>query len=310
MIRNIVSMSGGKDSTATALLAIGLDTENLSFVFADTGNEHKITYEYLDYLRDKLSINIKTVKADFSMQINRKRQKLIDGKLNGWDDKMTARALEVLVPSGNPFLDLCLWKGRFPSTKAKFCTLDLKRDPIIEQVYLPILDGGEAVYSWQGIRRDESLARRYALEFEEVGGGLFNYRPIARWNVESVFEAHDYFGVKPNPLYKMGMGRVGCMPCVNCNKNEMREIGARFPEEIERIKIWEELVSKASRIGSTTFFCATDDPTVKSTDNIHYSTHGIDRRVEWSKTSRGGRIIDMFSEDEDTNSCTSSYGLC
>lgn len=47
---NIVSISGGKDSTATLLLAIALETENLQAVFADTGNEHEQTNEYLDYL--------------------------------------------------------------------------------------------------------------------------------------------------------------------------------------------------------------------------------------------------------------------
>ncbi|ARD10127.1 phosphoadenosine phosphosulfate reductase family protein [Pseudomonas savastanoi] len=41
---NIVSVSGGKDSTATLLVAIALDTPNLQAVFADTGNEHEQTY--------------------------------------------------------------------------------------------------------------------------------------------------------------------------------------------------------------------------------------------------------------------------
>ena len=33
----------------------------------------------------------------------------------------------------------------------------------------------------------------------------------------------------------MGMGRVGCMPCINCRKDELLEISKRFPEVIERI---------------------------------------------------------------------------
>ena len=54
MLHNIVSMSSGKDSTATLLLAIALETENVESVFADTGHEHQIVYDYLDYLEQKL----------------------------------------------------------------------------------------------------------------------------------------------------------------------------------------------------------------------------------------------------------------
>ena len=301
-------MSSGKDSTATLLLAIALEVENLQCVFADTGHEHQFVYEYLDYLEEKLNIKIRRVKADFGFEIRRKRSKIISNKLPGWSDEMREEALKALYPTGNPFLDLCLWKGRFPSTKARFCSIELKRNPLINQVMIPLLDKGEQVYSWQGIRRDESLARRYAPEFEEVGGGLFSYRPIAKWNVESVFEAHKYFNIEPNPLYKLGMGRVGCMPCINCGKSELKEISMRFPEEIERVRKWEKLVSMASRRGSGTFFCATDDPTYDG-EEIHHTTHGIDRRVEWSKTLRGGRLLDMFA-DAEPEACSSAYGLC
>ena len=309
-IKNIVSISGGKDSTATALLAVAMETKNLDLVFADTGHEHQATYDYVEYLGDKLALPIRRVKADFSFEIERKRQKLIDGKLPGWTDAARDRALQVLKPTGNPFLDMCLWKGRFPSTKARFCTEHLKTDPIQYQVFFPLLDAGHVIWSWQGIRRDESLSRRYVKEFEEIGGGLFNYRPIARWTVESVFEAHRYMGVDPNPLYKMGMGRVGCMPCVNCSKDELQSIALRCPEEVERVREWERLVSGASKRESATFFCGVSDPMASSDDEIHYSTHGIDRMVEWSATTRGGRQFDLIASSADPTECRSAYGLC
>ncbi|HIE0248828.1 TPA: phosphoadenosine phosphosulfate reductase family protein [Pseudomonas aeruginosa] len=47
---NIISVSGGKDSTATLLLAIAVEAPNIRGVFADTGNEHELTLEYIDYL--------------------------------------------------------------------------------------------------------------------------------------------------------------------------------------------------------------------------------------------------------------------
>ena len=48
---NIISFSGGKDSTAMLLLAIERETDNLSAVFADTGNEHEQTSGRLDIAR-------------------------------------------------------------------------------------------------------------------------------------------------------------------------------------------------------------------------------------------------------------------
>jgi 3'-phosphoadenosine 5'-phosphosulfate sulfotransferase (PAPS reductase)/FAD synthetase len=70
---NIVSVSGGKDSTALLLLAIERNTPNLQAVFADTGHEHAQTYEYVQYLNDQV-FPIKIVRADFSKQIAGKRE--------------------------------------------------------------------------------------------------------------------------------------------------------------------------------------------------------------------------------------------
>lgn len=311
---NIVSMSGGKDSTATLLVARELEVPNLSAVVADTGHEHPETYDYIHYLAEATGVPIRWVKADFSRQIAGKR-KFIETKWreNGVAESVVLGALEVLHPTGNPFLDLCLWKGRFPSTKARFCTDELKRNPIIEQVYLPLMDGENMLLSWQGVRADESPARRYLPECDEVGGGLFNYRPILKWTVDSVFEAHRAAGIKPNPLYLQGCNRVGCMPCIMCAKDELRQIAARWPEEVDRVREWERLVSIASKRGAATFFATVTDPTVRSDAKVSAVTHGIDRIVDWSNTSRGGRqfdMVDLIARTDSQNSCSSAYGLC
>jgi hypothetical protein len=54
--------------------------------------------------------------------------------LSWWQTSGTLRerAAEALRPSGNPFLDLCLWKGRFPSRMTQFCTQFLKTEPLTE----------------------------------------------------------------------------------------------------------------------------------------------------------------------------------
>ncbi|MDM5352609.1 phosphoadenosine phosphosulfate reductase family protein [Lysinibacillus sphaericus] len=295
---NVISISGGKDSTAMWLLALERDTANLKVVFSDVGHEHPETYKYIDYLEKELGA-ITRIKPDFSQQIIRKRE-VVDTKWRkeGVSETIIQQALEVLHPTGNPFLDLCMWKGRFPSTMARFCTVELKVRPMFDQVYVPILEAGNHVVSWQGIRANESLSRSKMAETEETPEGYTIYRPILDWDVYDVFKQHDKHGIKPNPLYKQGMGRVGCMPCINSKKEELYEIARRFPEEIERVARWEEIVSKASKRGSATFFTSDD------------RGHGIHDVVEWSKTAYGGIQYDLLKLMEEVPMCSSQYGLC
>lgn len=297
------------------MLAIERQAENLQAVFADTGHEHALTYEYLDYLQDKTGVFIARIKADFTRQINAKRKYIEEHwRSDGVPNETIAAALEILHPTGNPFLDLCLWKGRFPSAKARFCTEELKVVPIMEQIIFPILDNTQdTIESWQGVRRDESRSRAHLDEREGIEPNatrVFAYRPILDWTAHEVFGYHQKHGIKWNPLYEMGMGRVGCMPCINCRKGELLQIATRLPEEIDRVAAWEKIVSQASKRGSSTFFAAVTDPTVESDEAISVKTHGIHRIVEWSKTTRGGRQYDMLFDNGDTGECRSIYGLC
>lgn len=299
---NLLSISGGKDSTAMLLLAL---ERGICFqaVFADTGNEHPAVYDYLAYLEQSLAIEIRRVKADFSDEIARKRA-YVETK---WREASVPEyiindALSVLQPTGNPFLDLCLWKGRFPSRKAQFCTEELKRNPVFEYVILPALDVG-TVESWQGIRADESKIRAQYPERSDQGGGLIIYRPILLWGINDVFDMHRRHGIEPNPLYKQGMGRVGCMPCINASKNELKEIGNRFPEEVSRIRKWESLVSKASKRGASSFFNAGKTPGVV--------IENIDGVMQWARTTRGGKNYGLFYQPSMyIGGCASAYGLC
>lgn len=295
---NVLSISGGKDSTAMWLLALERQTENLQVIFADVGHEHPKTYEYIEYLEKELG-SIRRIKPDFSKKIEHKRN-IVQTKWRreGISEHIIDEALEVLKPTGIPFLDLCLWKGRFPSTMARFCTQELKVKPMFDQVYMPLMDEGKHVVSWQGIRAQESAVRAEMAEREDTPEGFEIYRPILKWDVYDVFKMHDKYKIKPNPLYKEGMSRVGCMPCINSRKSEIFEIARRYPEEIERVAKWESIVSKASKRGSATFF--TSD----------HRGHGINDVVNWSNTSRGGHNYDLLKVMEPVPLCSSQYGLC
>jgi 3'-phosphoadenosine 5'-phosphosulfate sulfotransferase (PAPS reductase)/FAD synthetase len=328
---NITSFSGGKDSMALHLLAIERNAENLEAVTTDTGHESKITYDYIDYVSNWLVQRgykpVRSIKANYTEEIAARRrmmERVIAGEHKEragskyiWTPEVAAQALEYLHPTGNPFLDMCLVHGRFPSTRVRFCSEELKRNPLMEQVHMPLLEEGHIVISWQGVRADESPSRAALPERDLVGAGpeggeLWNYRPILQWTVEDVFTMHRKHGIDPNPLYSQGMGRVGCMPCIHANKNELLEISRRFPEEVERLAKWEALVRLVSKTGTATFFAMdkTGGGSGQSAMDATIEKKGIRAVVEWAKTGRGGRTLDMFRSQNDGPLCSSIYGLC
>lgn len=236
-----------------------------------------------------------------------KTKKVGGGRRVRWTNKAKRRALAAMHPSGNPFLDLCMLKGRFPSRKAQFCTKRLKIEMAV-MFQLELIDAGHQVISWQGVRRDESEARRNAKKIERIGPSLWAFRPIVDWTAMDVFHYLDTQGVEPNRLYYQGMNRVGCMPCINASKEEIREISVRFPYHLSRISDWETKVSACSKRGFSTFFHKTDD--VSGSPATIFSRGKVEQVIEWSKTSRGGRQFNMFADFAELMACASSYGLC
>jgi len=355
-IKHVISVSGGKDSAATLLVALDrFGPANVVPIFCDTGNEHQAVYEYLTYLETALDVKIERLRADFSEEFARKRMfiardkrtrreydtkpvfeadgktpvpkrdgrgqivldkagnpvqktvKVGGGRRVRWSNKAKRRALAALHPSGNPFLDLCMLKGRFPSRKAQFCTERLKRDPAVE-FQLALVDAGHTVVSWQGVRRDESQARRNVAACDRIAPRMFIYRPVAAWTAADVFAYCAARGVRPNPLYLQGMGRVGCMYCINAKKEEIREVAVRFPEHPARLAGWEGIVSRCSKRGFSTFFHKTDD-TTGSPASI-FSRSKMEQVIEWAQTTRGGRQFDLLVGLNEPTACSSAYGLC
>lgn len=118
----LVPFSGGKDSQATLIYACErYGVEKVTALFCDTKWEHEITYKHIDYVIEKLGV----------AYIN-----LVSKKYNG-------------------MVDLAVKKKRFPATKSKFCTTELKVIPMIDYV----LDQKEHLLILQGIRADESESR-------------------------------------------------------------------------------------------------------------------------------------------------------
>lgn len=210
-MKNIVCFSGGKDSTALILWAM----ENLTdftTVYCDTGWEHPITYAYIQEINEKL----------------------LSGKL------VTLTSSK--YPNG--FVQLVEMKGRVPSPMARFCTDALKVKPMIE--WLKTIDDEITIYL--GIRADESANRSKmaAREWSDDYDAWIE-RPLLSWPAEKCFALMAQHGIKPNPLYLMGAGRVGCFPCVMVNMRELKaylhgEPGAQLKRRVLEL---EKLVGRS-----------------------------------------------------------------
>lgn len=310
---------------------------------------------YLDaWLRERLGVGVEIIRADFTAQLAQRRanirsdwsqEKILrrhTGQCKnrtasmGWteardyrrhcgckriilppvDPELITKAEQLLQPTGDPFLDLCMLKGRFPGAKSRFCTEELKLAP------MGIIKGalwaeGISTVEWIGERADESPARALKPVLQRVrrpepGVSQILYRPVHAMTAADVFAIADRHGLKPNPLYLMGALRVGCWPCVLCGKDELINIANRSPDHIERLREWEALVSEVSRRQCATFFPSADVPG----GDEDWELGKIDERIRWARTSHGGRQLDlmraaeMFDADRDGLLCDSAYGLC
>jgi len=266
---NWINVSGGKDSTALLLWTLDDELPNCRYVYADTQHEHPLVYEYMTYLEEKTGVKIERVQSE-------------------------------------GFLELCKRKGRFPSVKARFCTEDLKVRPLAE--YMDAAEPNTADdphMVWVGIRREESPSRA---NLPEVMYSNFKYppritsyqlrhHPLLDLVASEVFDLHRKHGIKPNPLYQMGMHRVGCFPCILSRRAELKTLFKVAPEVVDRLRSWEDEVNLTSKEGIATFF-AEDKYPRGSRGNIDVFVAALNDGAE------------LPGLEQDVGGCMSVYGLC
>ena len=292
---NHIGCSGGKDSTALLLWALnesGYPRDTLDVSFCDTGNEAPITYDYLKYLEDRLQIGITRIKPE------------------------------------RDFWELSKWKRRFPSTRARFCTEYLKVIPTNDYIN-SLRSRVKSLILHSGVRAAESDARSQ-LPSEDFDPRFMCIvrRPLLKWAIADVWEMHRKYGVKPNPLYAMGMVRVGCFPCIMSRKEEIRKIAKLFPRVVDKIRQEESTPDDRSKgRGAGTFFAGNKVPPhlrsitwARKKDGKEFKLASIDDVVKWSQTSRGGKNLALDFDDvvnfeklpmgESARSCPSSLGMC
>lgn len=301
-VRCIVSVSGGKDSTAVCLY---LRERGIPFtpIYMDVGWDNADTYRYLeDYLPTVIG-PITVLRAEVPL-------------VEGLEDETLAIEAKLGI-SPSPMVRLCVRKGMFPARTLRWCTEQLKAVPAIQH-FKEVSASGDVVVNAIGVRREESAARSKVLEYE--WSSAFNaivWRPLAAWSVDEVIAIHQKHGIRPNGNYLKGALRVGCWPCIFARKSEIRAIADTDPVRIEVMRDLESLVGRRAQARREQAGKPPLSPPAWFQNPISEYVNGrkkgdlwpIDRVVEWSRTARGGRQFELFALPESESGCM-RWGLC
>lgn len=282
-VKHVVGFSGGIDSQACARWVLNRnDPSDVILINSDAGgNEHPITTEFVHWYSDNVHpvVMVSPIVLDLGSRGTRPGDtKDRRGKYSN-DDPLTFDVLAEI-------------KGIFPSRKMQFCTEHLKLAPA-KRWQDENLSACEVV-RYSGVRRSESRKRRDAQAWG--WDDYFNCwlsQPIVDWTKEMCFDYVKSHGENINELYTLGFGRVGCAPCVNSNKEDIRQWAQRFPEMIDKVRAWEQ------RTGLSFFRFPRKDGRVRFVDEV----------VDWAMTVRGGKQYDLLVLQEPL-ACESKYGLC
>ena len=290
---NLIGLSSGKDSTALLGWAIhesGYPRDSIICVFTDTENEYDEVYWQIRNLNDYcIKHGVKPVVYLRSS--------------GDWVDKYWMFPL---------FLALAIWKGRFPSAKSRFCTEFLKIKPL-EKYIAELRAEGHEIVSHSGVRASESIERSMMPEYGNDIFGCTVRRPLLKWTISDVWEAHRKWELPINPLYRLGWKRVGCRICVMSNKADVRRTLRKRPEVLSIYRGWELIVGAYRKArGSITdysswFHRKTVPERFRSrevmTKKGKMNVCTIDDVAKWSMTQRGAKlqITPEMLEEEDFN---------
>lgn len=291
----ITSVSGGKDSTAMALAMREAEIP-CRYVFADTQWEAPETYEQLATLERVLGVTIDRVSHP-------------GGMLAGVAEN-----------------------GGFPSYVRRWCTRLLKMEPLRAHHDRVAEECDADTVNVVGVRAEESASRAKLPEWEHSDEWRgYVWRPILRWTIADVLAIHHRHGMPVHPHYKLGIGRVGCWPCINSIKGDIALLAQHDPARVDFLEGVERDVAamRAARNAAEPGRYAVEDVTFfqqqvpavgddgrplfleSGARKSKYVPFPIREAVAWSRTERGGREttqLRLFQPDPQ-GGCF-RWGLC
>lgn len=201
----VLSLSGGKDSTAMLLRLIEEKRPIDLILFCDTGLEFPQMYDHLKKLEQYIGMNITYLKADHSFEYY-------------FSEYMPKRKN----------LDLRQYKGNsWAGPHNRWCTGVLKTRVV--NAYLKKLKKEYDVVEYIGIAADET---------KRIKNGCY---PLVEWGMteKDCLEYCYARGFDWGGLYQI-FHRVSCWCCPLQALSELRKLYEHYPELWEQLRIWDD----------------------------------------------------------------------
>ena len=321
----VAGISGGKDSTALALwlcFESGIQRDRIRLEFCDTGNEDALTYEFLEYLRTVVG-EIHVVMPDMDFWKLARHKKRFPSRMA----RFCTQHLKVMPSHDSLAAHMDSGKKIIKATGVRWDEAHASNDRgEVPEIAYDGFDIGKGkskrtyIYPvWYPLRAwtlDDvwSIHKRY-LSLDAVIGLVAADPTMQPGQKQDLCEIMRMNEIPRNPLYDMGAQRVGCFPCINSAKREMRALAHYRPERIEFIN--EQEMSVANRWGYSGFFARSTVPlhfrskVLRKDDEVLIDEETgepmlvatIHDVVEWSKTWRGARQYEFFLPDEAGGAC-------
>lgn len=235
-MKHIVGFSGGIDSQAATLWVLNrFPKEDVILLNSDAGgNEHPMTTEFIKSY--SIAVHPVVMLTPTFADICTNESSSMDRSLENGRKLAVKKNLDPDALA--TFCDLAKLKGRWPASQSQFCTSKLKLYPTMRWIRANVFANDYIRYS--GIRRSESDRRSntpYSERDDWFECEIFH--PIFDWEKQMCFDYVASHGQAINPLYKLGFNRVGCAPCVNSGRADIRNWAKRFPAMIDKVRSWE-----------------------------------------------------------------------
>jgi len=176
--RLLVSFSGGRTSAymSKLLKANYADKYDLLFVFANTGQEHENTLQFVDQCDKAFGLNVVWVEAEV-------------GAALGTGTRARVVTLETASRQGEPF-ESVIRKYGIPNRNFPHCTRELKKKPIL--AYARSIGWGPQDYHLAlGIRADEAKRISARAEQDRI------VYPLAHWDPVDKQDVNDWWSDQP-----------------------------------------------------------------------------------------------------------------
>lgn len=214
---HIVSLSGGKDSTAMLLMMLEKGMQVDCILFCDTGLEFPGMYKHLDKLEKYIGRPITRVRADHDFEYYFKDQPIKRKRTDRFIARFGA------IPNGYG------WAG----PRMRWCTSRLKDQP--RDKFLQPLREKYDVIEYIGIAADE----QYRLE-RQRNQKENAVHPLVDWGIteaDCLKYCYDH-GFDWDGLY-VYFKRVSCWCCPLQGVAELRQLYKYFPDLWEKLKYWD-----------------------------------------------------------------------